>query len=184
MLAGVTARFLDSYGTATLSPAESTLLRDRIRATFDHLVATRLPGLRWLYSERHSIVNDTGHHAYILWAGERAREAGFDPGWTREEAIASLDAYGPVYPPDVFQTDDMARRDDSPWETQGTGYALAWIAKWGGDALRWSAAMCHSLEVAPRASRYDAHALLAMALIGWCDCADRRPLVPGLARSC
>jgi hypothetical protein len=183
-LAGVTARFVDAYGDEVLTPAEADELRGRVRSTFETIDAARQPGLRWSYSSRQPIVNDTGHHVYVLWGGERARDAGIDPGWTRDEAIASLDAYGPVYPPDIEQTRSMLRRDDSPWETQGTGAALAWSARWGGDLLRWSAALCEALEVTPRASRYDAHALLGMAAIGWCDCRQRQPLVPGPARSC
>lgn len=183
-LAGAAARFLATHGATALTADEVALLRERVEGSFRHLAATRRPGLRWAYSTDQPVLNDTSSHVYILWGGELARDAGIPVPWTREEAVASLDAYGPVYPPDVALTPSMARRDDSPWETAGTGAALAWAATWGGDLLRWSAAMCHSLEVAERVPRFDAHALLAMAIVGWCDCSTRPRLIPGVARSC
>ena len=184
LLAGTAARFLAARGSTALSADEAALLRDRVEASFRHLAETRSMQLRWAYSATQPIVNDTMHHVYILWGGELARDAGIPVAWTREEAVASLDAYGPVYPSDVFQTPSMARRADGPWETAGTGLALAWAATWGGDLLRWSAAMCHSLDVAERVPRFDAHALLAMAVVGWCDCPERPRRIPGAALSC
>jgi hypothetical protein len=183
-LAGVAARFLAAHGATALTQDEASFLRERIEGSFRHLAATSRPQLRWAYSADQPILNDTGSHAAILWGGEQARAAGIPVAWTHDEAVASLDAYGPVYPPDVVLTPSMARREDSPWQTAGTGAALAWAATWGGDLLRWSAAMCETLELTERVPRFDAYALVAMALVGWCDCPDRPRLIPGVARSC
>ena len=184
MLAGVTARFLTLHAGEALSPADATFLRERVGATFDHVAETQLPGLRWSVSNREPSVNLTYLHVSILWGGELARDAGFDPGWSRRDAIASLAAYGAVYPTDVV--DELARpiRDNSPRATAGTGFATAWTTRWGGDLRSWSSAMCRSLRLAPRVARFDVHALLGQALLGWCDCPDRPRELPRLAMSC
>ncbi len=184
MLGGVTARFLVQHEGEALSQDNATFLRERLVATFRHLADTRLPGSRWSYSSRDPIVNHTQHHVSILWGGELARDAGIDPGWSRSDAIAALDAYGPVYPADVTDKAARRRRDDSPWATAGTGFATAWTTRWGGDLRTWSSAMCRSLKVAPRVARYDVHALLGLAMLGWCDCRERARALPRLATTC
>jgi len=184
MLAGVTARFLTMHAGEALSPDDATFLRERVGATFRNVADTQLPGGRWSYSSREAIVNYTQLHASILWGGELARDAGINPGWSRTDAIASLGAYGPVFPPDVTDKAARRRRDDSPWATAGTGLATAWTTRWGGDLRTWSGAMCRSLRIAPRVARYDVHALLGLALLGWCDCPDRPRALPRLATTC
>ena len=184
MLGGVTARFLAQHEGEALSPDDVTLLRQRVGATFRHLAHTQLPGPRWSYSARDPIVNHTQLHVSILWGGELAREAGMDPGWSRSDAIASLAAYGPVYPPEVVDMAARRRRDNSPWATAGTGFATAWTTRWGGDLRSWSSAMCRSLTLAPRVARFDVHALLGLAMLGWCDCPDRPRALPRLATTC
>ena len=184
MLAGVTARFLTLHGGDALSPADATLLRERVGATFDHVAESQLPGLRWSYSSREPSVNHTHLHVSILWGGELAREAGFDPGWSRSDAISSLAAYGPIYPADIVDESARPIRDHSPLGTAGTGFATAWTSHWGGDLRSWSSAMCRSLRIAPRIARFDVHALLGQALLGWCDCPDRPRELPRLATSC
>ena len=184
MLGGVTARFLTLHAGEALSPDDATFLRERVGATFDHVAETQLPRLRWSYSSREPSANYTHRHVSILWGGELARDAGFDPGWSRTDAIASLGAYGPVYPTDVI--DEVARpiRDHSPWGTAGTGFATAWTRRWGGDLRTWSSAMCRSLNLSPRVARFDVHALLGLAMLGWCDCPDRPRALPRLATTC
>ena len=184
MLGGVTARFLMLYSGDTLSPADATFLRQRVGATFDHVAETQLPGLRWSYSSREPSVNYTHLHVSILWGGELARDAGFDPGWSRSDAIASLGTYGPVYPTDVVDKLATPIRDHSPWGTAGTGFATAWTTRWGGDLRVWSSAMCRSLRLAPRVARFDVHALLGQALLGWCNCPERPRALPALAATC
>ena len=184
MLGGVTARFLQQHGDEALSQEDATFLRERVGATFRHLADTQLPGLRWSYSARDPIVNHTQLHVSILWGGELARDAGIDPGWSRSDAITSLKAYGPVYPPEIVDKAARRRRDNSPWATAGTGFATAWTTRWGSDLRTWSSAMCRSLTVAPRVARYDVHALLGLALLGWCDCPDRPRVLPRLATAC
>jgi hypothetical protein len=173
MLAGATATFLRDHETV-LTNADAGLLRRRVEATLEHLGATHDEHLRWIYSVRHDIVNDLGHHVYILWGAERAREAGFEVPWTRADAVASISAYGSVYPADIDQTPAMLARRGSPWQTSGTGSALAFSATWGGDLRRWANATCETLELTAREPRFDAHALLGMALAGLCDCPNRR----------
>ena len=126
-----------------------------------------MPGLRWSVLSREPSVNYTHLHVSILWGGELLGM----PASTRlvaQHAIASLAAYGPVYPADVV--DELARpiRDHSPWATAGTGFATAWTTRWGGDLRSWSSAMCRSPRFAPRVARSDVHALLGQALLGWC----------------
>ncbi len=183
MLAGATARFLSDHGDV-LTPSDASLLRGRVEATLEHLGATHDDDLRWRYSVRHEIVNDLGHHVYILWGAERARDAGFDVPWTREEAIAAIASYGNVYPPDVDQTPSMLARRGSPWQVSGTGAALAFAATWGGDLRRWANATCDTLEITAREPRFDAHALLGLALGGLCDCPQRRLTRPLPFSSC
>lgn len=183
MLAGVTARFLVDHGDV-LAAADASLLRGRVEATFEHLGATHDDKLRWGYSARQGIVNDLGHHVYILWGAERARDAGFDVAWTRDQAIASIGAYGNVYPDDIDQSPSMLARRGSPWQTSGTGAALAFTARWGGDARRWANATCDTLEITARIPRFDAHALLGMALSGLCTCSERRLASPLPFSSC
>ncbi len=173
MLAGATATFLRDH-EAVLPPTDAALLQRRVEATLEHLGATHDEHLRWIYSVRHDIVNDLGHHVYILWGAERARDAGFHVPWTRAEAIASISSYASVYPGDIDQTPAMLARRGSPWQTSGTGSALAFSATWGGDLRRWANATCETLEITAREPRFDAHALLGMALSGLCDCPNRR----------
>lgn len=179
MLAGAAATFLHAHPDA-LPAADAALLRQRVERSLDRLAASRDAQLRWAYSARQPIVNDLAHHIYVLWGGERARDAGFDVAWTREEAVASVDAYGSVYPPDIVQTPSMEARKGSQWQTSGTGAALAFSARWGGDVRRWSNAVCETLKISPRVPRFDAHALLGMALAGLCECPNRPgpPKVP------
>lgn len=173
MLAGATAYFLQEHGSI-LDPEDAGLLRRRVEEVLEHLGATHDARLRWAYSTRHTIVNDLGHHVYILWGAERARDAGFEVPWTRDAAVASISAYGSVYPPDVEQTPSMLARRGSPWQVSGTGSALAFSAMWGGDLRRWANATCETLEITAREPRFDAHALLGMALSGLCECEQRR----------
>jgi hypothetical protein len=172
MMAGATARFLVDHGDI-LDPDDAALLRRRVDDTLAHLAATHDERLRWGYSARHSIVNDLGNHVKILWGAERARDAGFEVAWTRDQAIDSIDGYGSVYPADIEQTPSMLARRGSPWQTSGTGSALAFSATWGGDVRRWANATCETLAITARVPRFDAHALLGMAVSGLCECRAR-----------
>jgi len=140
--------------------------------------------MRWSYSARQPIVNDLTHHIYVLWGAERARDAGFDVAWSRAEAIESVDAYGSVYPSDMVLTSAMDARTGSQWQTSGTGAALAFSARWGGDIPRWSNAVCETLKISPRVPRFDAHALLGMALAGLCECPNRPDPLKSSIRTC
>ena len=183
MLAGAAATFLAEHGDV-LSPADATLLRGRVEGSLAHLAATHDASLRWPYSARQHIANDLANHVYILWGAERARDAGFEVGWSREEAIDAVDGYGSVYPPDILLTPSMEARKGSQWQTAGTGAALAFSTRWGGDVRRWSNAVCETLKISPRVPRFDAHALLGMALAGLCECPDRPDPPKSSIRTC
>jgi hypothetical protein len=172
MMAGATARFLADHGNV-LDADDAALLRRRVDDTLARLAATHDEHLRWAYSARHSIVNDLGSHVRILWGAERARDAGFAVAWTRDQAIDSINRYGSVYPADIEQTPSMLGRRRSPWQTSGTGSALAFSSTWGGDVRRWANATCETLAITPRVPRFDAHALLGMAVSGLCECRAR-----------
>ncbi|MGP1673760.1 MAG: hypothetical protein ACTS8Z_00925 [Candidatus Limnocylindrales bacterium] len=177
MLAGSAARFLAGHGDV-LSEADMSFLHGVVQDTFDHLAVSHDDRLRWAYSARQSTINDLGHHVYVLWGAERGRDADFAIGWSRDAAIASIDGYGSVYPPDIDLTPSMEARKGSSWQTFGTGVALAFSARWGGDVRRWSNAVCETLDLSPRVPRFDAHALLGMAFAGLCECPNRpRPAV-------
>ena len=183
MLAGAAARFLTEHGDA-LSEADAAFLRERVEGSLVRLASQHDASLRWPYSARQPIVNDLAHHIYILWGAERARDAGFEVAWTREEAIDSLDTYGGVYPTDMVLTPSMEARKGSQWQTSGTGAALAFSARWGGDIRRWSNAVCETLKISPRVPRFDAHALLGMALAGLCECPNRPDPPKSSIRTC
>ena len=183
MLAGAAARFLAEHGDV-LSAADAAFLRERVERSLARLASQHDASLRWPYSARQPIVNDLAHHIYILWGAERARDAGFEVAWSREEAIDSLDTYGGVYPTDIELTPSMEARKGSQWQTAGTGAALAFSSRWGGDVRRWSNAVCETLKISPRVPRFDAHALLGMALAGLCECPNRPDPPKSSIRTC
>ncbi|MCV0403180.1 MAG: hypothetical protein K5924_05665 [Chloroflexi bacterium] len=163
MMAGVTARLLDRH-PELFTEQERDLLTDRITASFAHLAAAATDGLRWSYSAAHDVPNDLSHHVYILWGAERARDAGFAVPWTRDEAIASLEAYDGVYPRDAILTEAMAARTGSAWEISGAGMALAFAAEWGGPVAEWRQRTMSALDLAPHVPRFVAHAALGLSL--------------------
>ena len=169
MLAGVTARFL-ATDTGALTPGDRSLLQDRVARSFDHIAGGQAQSVSWRYSVVHEVVNDLSHHVYILWGAELARDAGFRIGWTRADAIASLDRFDIVYPRDIRLTPDMAARSESPWRVSGAGAALLFTCSWGGDVERWLAEARRSIRAIPTVPRFAAHALpgLAMHAAGAC----------------
>ena len=183
MLAGAAATFLAEHEDV-LTDADAAFLRERVERSLAHLASDHDASLRWSYSARQAVVNDLANHIYILWGAERARDAGFEIGWSREEAIDSVDSYGGVYPSDMVLTPDMEARKGSQWQTSGTGAALAFSSRWGGDIRRWSNAVCETLKVSPRIPRFDAHALLGMALVGLCECPNRPDPPKSPIRTC
>jgi hypothetical protein len=166
MLAGATARFLAGPGSSSLSPDERRLLEDRVAASLGHLAATRTGEVAWLYSAKQHEPNDLNHHVYILWGAERARAAGFDVAWTRDEALASIEQYDVVYPSGTDLTPAMAARTDTEVQIAGTGSALIFAVTWGGDVDRWSREAWRSIRVGPIVPRLAAHSLLGFALAG------------------
>ncbi len=78
----------------------------------------------------------------------------------------------------------MEARKGSQWQTAGTGAALAFSSRWGGDIRRWSNAVCETLKISPRVPRFDAHALLGMALAGLCECPNRPDPPKSSIRTC
>jgi len=183
MLAGAAATFLAEHADV-LPEADAAVLREQVERSLARLAGDRDASLRWPYSARQQIVNDLGNHIYVLWGAERARDAGFKVAWSREDAIESVDAYGGVYPSDIVLTPDMEARKGSQWQTSGTGAALAFSARWGGDIRRWSNAVCETLKISPRVPRFDAHALLGMALAGLCECPNRPDPPKSSIRTC
>jgi hypothetical protein len=166
MLAGVTARALVERPDL-FTPADRELLWSRVDSSFARLARD---AMGWDYSERQAIPNDLSHHVYILWGGERFRDAGGVPGWSRAEALATLDRFwdgGELapYPTDVAWSDEMGRRADSQWMVSGAGIALAFVLNWGGDDReRWHRATLSVAARIPAAPRFAAHAVLGLAL--------------------
>jgi hypothetical protein len=166
MLAGVTARALAGYAEL-FKPADRQLLRQRVHASFARLVR-EAPA--WPYSDLQLTPNDLSHQAYILWGGERYRDAGGDPGWSRAEALASLDRYwqggklGP-FPAGTRLSEGMQRLTDSPWMVSGSGMALAFVATWDSGGLApWRQAAVRAASTIAAAPRFTAHAVLGQAL--------------------
>jgi hypothetical protein len=167
MLAGVTARALAEHPDA-FSPADRELLSLRIRASFVRLSDAALD---WPYSARQLTPNDLSHQVYILWGGERYRDVGGDPGWSRAQAFASLDRYWDngllmPYPADGSVTEAMRKLTDSPWMVSGSGIALAFAATWGGAGLeQWRQAAIRAASTIPAPPRFEAHVVLGLALV-------------------
>lgn len=170
MMAGVTLRYLREE--SGLPEADRELLRDRATRSIDHLGSGHDHHLRWPYSTRAQITNDLSHHAYVLWGAERARDSGAAVGWTRSEALATLEPFDIVYPRDGPQLPEMARREDSPWLVSGAGTALAVSARWGSsiDVDHWAAVACRAVRSQPVVPRFSAHALLGFALAHVSSC--------------
>jgi hypothetical protein len=167
MLAGVTARAL-AERPDLFSPADRELILPKLRASFARLSEE---ALTWPYSQVQLTPNDLSHQVYILWGGERYRDAAGDPGWTRAEALASLDRYWDnglllPYPADGSVTEAMRKRIDSPWMVSGSGMALAFVAKWGSAGIEgWRRATVAAVETIPAPPRFTAHAVLGLALV-------------------
>jgi hypothetical protein len=166
MLAGVTARAL-AEEPKHFDAARRELLGSRVRSSFA-LLATQAPS--WSYSVRQPTPNDLSHQAYILWGGERYRDAGGEPGWSRAEALASLDRYwdenrlGP-FPVGTPLSEGMRRLSQSPWMVSGSGMALAFVGLWGeGDLERWREATLVAAGTLPSVPRFAAHAVLGLAI--------------------
>lgn len=169
MLAGVAARFIAEHGDI-LDAEDRTLLEDRVREAFRRLGTGDAGYLRWRYSAIQEVVNDLNHHGYILWGAERARDAGFDIAWSRQDALDTLREYDGLYPIAGAMTPSMAGRYGTAWQLSGTGTALMVVAAWGGDAGPWARKTCVVLERVPVIPRFAAHALLGFALAGMCNC--------------
>jgi hypothetical protein len=167
MLAGVTARALTEY-PGLFSAADGDLLSERVSESFARLSDD---ALAWPYSALQPIPNDLSHLAYILWGGERYRDVGGHPGWSRNDAIASLDSYWDQerlmpYPVGGLLTAGMAQRTDSPWIVSGSGMALAFVATWGGRGLeRWRRAAVSAASTIAAPPRFTAHVVLGLALV-------------------
>lgn len=171
LLAGVAARFVAEHGEV-LTILDRELLEDRIRASFERLGTGDAGYLRWRYSAVHEVVNDLNYHGYILWGAERAREAGFDIPWSRQDALDTLREYDGLYPIDTPQTPSTAGRYGTEWQLSGTGEALIIAAAWGGEAAPWARKTCVVLEQVPVLPRFAAAALLGFALAGMCNCPE------------
>jgi hypothetical protein len=174
MLAGVSARALAEHPDL-FDSASRQLLAERVRSSFG-LLATDAE--TWPYSRRQATPNDLSHQAYILWGGERFRDAGGDPGWSRAGALASLGRYwegGQLnpFPAGTRLTQDMRHLADSPWMVSGSGMALAFVATWGDDVERWRRATLAAAGTIPSVPRFTAHAVLGLALA---ERADRNRL--------
>jgi hypothetical protein len=166
MLAGVTARALVTHSDL-FSPTDRQLLRRRVRASFSRLSKE---ALACPYSARQLTPNDLSHQIYVLWGGERYRDAGGDPGWTRAEALASLDRYWDSgvlkpFPSGATWSKGMRTLTGSMWMVSGSGIALAFIATWGDERLdRWREAAVQAVRTIPATPRFAAHTVLGLAL--------------------
>ncbi|MCV0403179.1 MAG: hypothetical protein K5924_05660 [Chloroflexi bacterium] len=165
MMAGVTARMLAEYPEAFES-AERRLLESRVADTFAEL-AEMGPAMRWPYQADRATPSDLRQHVNVLWGGERARDAGFAPPWTRRQAIDSIEQFRhgtgvAVWPDDVEMTADLRRRRVSAHWTAGIGAADAFTGTWGGPG--YDADLRVALGSSVGRPDLTAYALLAVAI--------------------